>query len=201
MKLAEYYKDNVTIIDAYPGNGIWSAALHNEIKPANHVLLEPLVTAQKFLNQYIDPSKNTLKMWPEDPFRWATYENIVTEKIITPISYPRTAINPHLLFTCNLSTIQGEQLCVQFLNCVMNRNWIQKYGRVRMLLWIRYSTLIKLLAPPGSKRRGRVSVQTEACSDTRLIIDNKMADLSLDKLKHEPLEVMTKPSDIFPTVS
>lgn len=201
MKLPQYYTDNVTIIDAYPGIGIWSAALHNELKPANHVLLEPLVGSQKFLKKYIDPSKNTLKLWPEDPFRWATYENIVAQNIVTPISHPRTAINPHLLFTCNLSSVQGEQLCVQFLNCVMNRNWLQKYGRVRMLLWVRYSTVIKLLATPGSKRRGRVSVQTEACSDTRLIIGNKLTTLELDHQPHEPLEMITHSTDIFPNVS
>lgn len=191
----------MTIIDAYPGNGIWSSALYNEIKPSNHVLVEPLVGTQKFLNKFVDPSKNTWKVWPEDPFRWNTYDNMITNGIYKPISHPRTAINPHLLFTCNLSSIQGEQLCVQFLNCVMNRNWLQKYGRVKMLLWVRYTTLVKLLAPPGSKRRGRVSVQTEACSDTRLVIGNDVAKVDLDPQPYEPLEMITSLEDIFPFVS
>lgn len=201
MKLPEYYKKDVTIIDGYPGTGIWSSALHNEIKPANHILLEPLVQTQKFLSKYVDPSKNTLKLFPEDPFRWGTYENIIEQGLFKPISHPKTEINPHILFTCNLSSAQGEQLCVQYLNCILNRNWLQRYGRVRMLLWVRYSTITKLMARAGTKPRARVGVQTEACSDTKVIIGNKLAVQTLDEQAEKPLMYIESPDDLHPKVS
>lgn len=203
MGLAELYKDNVTIIDAYPGVGTWSAALNNVIKPKNHILMEPLVGAGKFWKNIISTSASpSLKLFPEDPYRWDSFNALADQGLYEPASHPPTSIHPHLLFTANLTHVQGEQLVAQYIGCLLNRSWIQRFGRVRLLLWIRYSTLVKLLATPGSKRRHRIGVMTEAASESRLIIGDKTADLELDPQPVEPIAEISSPANqMFPVVS
>lgn len=202
MGLSELYKDNVTIIDAYPGVGTWSAALNNEIKPKNHILMEPLVGAGKFWKNIIkDSGSQSLKLFPEDPYRWSSFNTLIEQNLYKPESHPTTEIHPNILFTANLTHTQGEQLCAQYISCLLNRSWLQKYGRVRLLLWLRYSTLVKLLATPCSKRRHRIGVMTEASSESRLIIDNATTDLELDPQPFEPISKIEQSKQTFPSVS
>ena len=205
MGLPEFYKDHqTTILDAYPGAGIWSAALYNTLKPVNHVMLEPVVGFQKYLKPLIEDSAKeselNVHLRSEDPFRWSTFTDLAKEGVFQPRSAPRDQINPFLLYTANLTSIQGEQLCVQYLNCIMNQNWIQQYGRVRLLLWVRHTTASKLLGRAGGKHRQRVSVQTEACSDTRLVISSSHVENLVENPEQEaPFSTVAK--DMFPDVS
>ncbi|ANB14992.1 Mtf1p [Sugiyamaella lignohabitans] len=169
MGYDKFYNKNVTIIDAYPGLGVWSAALHNVIRPQNHILLEPHVNYKNFLKSLERPD-NSWRVHPEDPFRWSTFQNLVDQKLYEPRKLPRTDIHNEIIFTANLSMIQGEQLCVQYLNCVTNQSWLQQYGRVRMLLWVREPTAEKLLATKEAKARHRVSVQCESCTESRVLL-------------------------------
>lgn len=70
-----------------------------------------------------------------------------------------------------------------------------------MLLWLRYSTIVKLLAIPESKRRHRIGIMTEACSDSRLIVGNKLSDVEMDPQPHEPLEFVEDITQLYPQVS
>lgn len=172
LGLADYYRGkNTTLIDAYPGAGVWSAALNEAVQPKKHVLLEPVVTLNKYLRPLV-PELDSVTLRSEDPFRWRTFTELADAGVYTPINYPRDqpGVNPHLLYTANLTSTQGEQLCVQYLNCMLNRNWLQRYGRVRLLLWVRQSTAIKVLGLVGSKQRQRVSVQSQACAVSTVAI-------------------------------
>jgi transcription factor 1 len=175
LNLPSIYSSNVTIIDAYPGLGVWSAALHNTIRPANHILLEPHINYKSFLASLESP-QNTWRVRSEDPFRWGTFRSLSENKIYTPTKLSRREIHNQLLFTANLSMIQGEQLCVQYLNCITNHSWLQAYGRVKLLLWVREPTAAKLMAVTGTKARHRVSVQCEATTKTTAIIGEKFMD-------------------------
>lgn len=205
MGLPQYYKgQKTTIIDAYPGIGIWSAALHNTLQPEKHIMLEPVVGFQKYLRPFIEeietPSETNVQLRSEDPFRWSTFTDLANNGIISPQLAPRDQINPFLIYTANLTSIQGEQLCVQYLNCIMNQNWLQRYGRVRLLLWVRHGTASKLLGQPGGKFRQRVSVQTESCSNTRLVIGSSQVDGLVEQAEQEaPFNMSAK--DMFPEVS
>lgn len=174
----DYVGHNTTIIDAYPGAGVWSSALHEIVKPKKHILLEPAPKLVKFLEDNVTPASiasGEVVIKPEDPFRWGTFTSLVSDKVYEPIKLTdRSRINPNLLYTANLTSIQGEQLCFQYLNCVMNQSWLQNYGRVRMLFWIRHSTAQKLLARAGNKHRGRVSVQAETCTTSKLLIGSRL---------------------------
>lgn len=205
MGLHEYYKDrDTTILDAYPGAGIWSAALYNTIKPANHVMFEPVVGFQKYLNPLVAESakESDLKVQvrSEDPFRWSTFTEMAKEGVFKAKTAPRDQINPYLLYTANLTSIQGEQLCVQYLNCIMNKNWLQSYGRVRLLLWVRHSTASKVLGQVGGKYRQRVSVQAEACSKTSLVIgSSNIPNIVENPEQAAPFNTIAQ--DMFPEVS
>lgn len=204
MGLPDYYRGQpTTILDAYPGAGIWSAALYNTLKPHSHVMLEPVVGFQKYLTPLLKESAKdsdlAVQLRTEDPFRWGTFTDLASEGIFTPKSAPRDKINPFLLYTANLTSIQGEQLCVQYLNCIMNQNWLQKFGRVRLLLWVRHGTASKLLGRAGGKHRQRVSVQTEACSDAKLLIGSGHVEHIVEQRDQEaPFNAYS--TDMFPEV-
>jgi len=194
----DYAGQNTTIIDAYPGAGVWSSALHEIVKPTKHILLEPAPKLVKLLEDNVTPASlasGNVVIKPEDPFRWGTFTSLVNDKVYEPVKFTdRSRIHPNILYTANLTSIQGEQLCFQYLNCAMNQSWLQSYGRVRMLFWIRHSTAQKLLARAGSKFRGRVSVQAETCTESRLLVGSSLHDdatsdvlgAGADLLLHEP---------------
>lgn len=164
MGYDKFYSPNTTIIDAYPGLGVWSAALHNTLKPKQHIMLEPHLNYRKFLSSLCN-EKNTLQVLKPDPFRWTTFTSLIQEGIYSPEKQPRTHINNELIYTANLTRLQGEQLCTQYLNCIANQSWLQAYGRVRLLVWVRESTALKLLAPAGHRARHRVGIQREAVTE------------------------------------
>ena len=62
-----------------------------------------------------------------------------------------------------------EGLIVQWLKCAGYKNWLQRYGRVRMLLWVPCSTAVKLMAPPGVTARSKISLVRETFTDTKLV--------------------------------
>lgn len=201
LKLPSYYTDNVTIIDAYPGPGVWSAALHNTIKPKQYIAMEPNPTYRRFLDTLQQPS---FQVVASDPFRWRSFTDLVSENIYSPIKHARSrGIHPNLLVTANLSMRQGEQLCTQYINCITNQSWLESYGRVRLLLWVRSSTAIKLLLGVGHKNRSRISVQTESACKAKLIIGDKHQGtgngLKDPSIKCSP--VLVDRADFYPTGS
>lgn len=195
----KFYTENTTIIDAYAGLGVLSAALHNTIKPKKHIILEPHRNYRTFLESLCTP-KNTLQVFASDPFRWASFTSLVENGVYTPSKQPRTHIHNEILYTANLSTVQGEQLCTQYLNCIANQSWLQQYGRVRLLLCVRQSTAKKLFAQPASTARHRVSVQTESVADGLALIGAPLADKTDIASFQQPLYPAV-PSDYQPTAS
>ncbi|CAN6675116.1 mitochondrial transcription factor 1 [Trichomonascus vanleenenianus] len=193
LALPETHKSNLTVIEGYAGNGVWSAALHNTLKPANHVILEPHLKAFTFLKSLESP-ENTLKVHSIDPFRWQPYNDLVSEGVYTPVKHPRTEINPFLLFTANLSNLQGEQLAAQYLNCITNMSWLQQYGRVRMLLWVRSATAAKFLFTAGEPNRSRISIQAESSANVKLVVGDSAQEngLGYDAKLAKPLITLDK---------
>lgn len=165
---ADFYTPKTTILDAYSGAAVFSAALHNEIKPFSHILMEPYPSYAPLLTHLSDPPR----IIPEtaDPFRWSTFQNLVDQNKFSPVKHDRTKIHNELLFTANLLHAQGEQLVTQYINCISNQSWLLKYGRVRLLLWMRSSTAEKLLAGPSERYRRRLACQREACCDARVVL-------------------------------
>jgi transcription factor 1 len=192
LGLATSHK-NAAIIDTYPGIGVWSAAVHNAIEPKKHIMLEPYKQYHDYLVNLESPPDNTLQVLREDPYRWTTFSDLVNNKLWQPQEHTRKEIHPDILYLANLTGQHGEQLCMQYLNCVMNQSWLQRYGRVRMLFWIREDTALKLLARPGDRARHRATVQAEASADIELVASVPEASL----LTRTPLMELSS-SDFFP---
>lgn len=181
--LKSEYGSDLTIIDAYPGPGVFSSALNNYLNPKKHILIEPVPKFRKLYEKFENKSVATDS---RDPFRWQTFLDIFKNKSL--IEDPTKLNTNNLLYTCNLTNLQGEQLVNQYLNCVMNQNWIQKYGRIKMLLLLEKSTVLKLLAEKNEKARNRTSVQCQTFTDSKILYDNfdSQKDIWKYKVKSVP---------------
>lgn len=158
-------------------------------------MMEPHLQYYNHLERLQGP-ENGLNVVSSDPFRWRSFLELEHQKAFEPISHPREdGINPHLLFTANLSSMQGEQLCTQYLNCITNHSWLQKYGRVRCLLWVKPATAMKLLFNVGDIYRSRVSVQTEACTDISLLLRTEKDE---GLARHKSLLTASSKNDYYP---
>ncbi|KAK9470290.1 S-adenosyl-L-methionine-dependent methyltransferase [Dipodascopsis tothii] len=163
------YSNDLTIIDGYPGVGLWSRTLNQALQPKKHVCLEVFRSYYQWLETYNSDliANGQMSLVPHDPFKWTSYLDIVKEGLVSPPTVPLNRVHDSLLFTMNLTSVQGDQLLGQFLGCIGNRNWIQKYGRVRMLLWVRPTLAQKVLAQVGDVSRNKTSVLASAYADVR----------------------------------
>ena len=192
----DFYKD-ATIVDAYPGIGVFSAALYNALKPKKHILLEPFPNYHKYLSTWNAPG---LILDKSDPFRWATFSGLEKSGVIDVDVQPRVQVHDKLLFYTTLTHLQGLQLMIQYINCIFNQSWLQKYGRVRILAWVRVSSAERLLSGPNELFRHRQAVNRESCCDARLVIHNRVDSPpsqsgSYPKLLTNPL-VLSSQNDI-----
>lgn len=173
------FRERPFIIDAYPGTAVFSAALHNTLRPSKHILVEPFTSFQPWLNHL---ANETIEVNSDDPFRWGTFTNLVKAHRSLIDTQDRSKIHDQLLYVANLTHRQGEQLVAQYLNCASNQSWLQSFGRVRMLLWMRSSVAEKLLAGPGEDFRHRIGTQRESCCDARVVFHVPQAK----KIKNYP---------------
>ncbi|KIX00778.1 uncharacterized protein Z518_09843 [Rhinocladiella mackenziei CBS 650.93] len=138
------------LIDIYPGEGLWSRALHAILKPRRHVLVEPALSTYSvhldtllspkgtpyrhtnLLEEAFDPTQKMLSKYDTD-------HDEASGKI------PR--LNPSLLITANLSgaplriaNYTGTQSRKFFDDLYLSlwkiRGNIHRYGLVRVLAWV-----------------------------------------------------------------
>lgn len=149
--LAAY--ENCDIIDVNPGVGLWSAELHTALKPRSHLLLEP---EDKLYHPFLDPllkKRNSKYHYaPLDGYDFTTYHRIWHEDLL---GVPQTSIsdasplNPSrdsLLLVANLSRYNSSLrkgvvhnpgfVIQQLINATWTRKMFQRYGLVRMLVWM-----------------------------------------------------------------
>lgn len=135
--LADYYQKspNLTIVDGYAGYGWFSAALYNTLRPKRHHLLEPSKYGVEPMKRLVAEDPEVFRYSDQDPFQWKAYHHIYKE---IPKGYKPNPSEPSrdFLFVANLAYIGGESLAYQYLLTILHRNWLQRYGRVRMLLWM-----------------------------------------------------------------
>lgn len=105
-----------------------------------------------------------------DPYDWSTYSNLIDEeRIFVPEVQSSDHINDKFLTVANVTGEGSEGLIMQWLSCIGNKNWLYRFGKVKMLLWMPSTTARKLLARPGMHSRSKCSVVREAFTDTKLI--------------------------------
>lgn len=80
-------------------------------------------------------------------------------------------MNTDIIFTANLSMagVEGERLLAQFLTCCALGQWVQKFGRVRFLVWVQDAVRDRYL-PRGIGGRNRAAVMAETVADIQEVV-------------------------------
>jgi len=172
--------ENCDIIDINPGVGLWSAKLHEHLKPRSHILVEPL-------EEYYRPFLEPLLSQPDSKYRLAdikglalnSYETIL-ERGVLPFQRPLSptasdSANNSLLLVANLGypprlahqlrITQTQTWVHRFLRMVRNQSGFHAYGLVRLLLWV-LDEEKSVILPRSVGNRQKLAVEIEICSAT-----------------------------------
>ncbi|PVH72994.1 S-adenosyl-L-methionine-dependent methyltransferase [Cadophora sp. DSE1049] len=160
------------IIDINPGVGVWSSKLHDFLKPRTHILLEPDIRlCGPLLEPLVKAPDSTYKLVPRSGLVWGHLESVLNEdQLPHQIAYPRDdprleERNDTLLVTANLGyhpkkpykgfSSLAQMVIYQFMGSIKAHSLFQKYGLVRMLVWIndeeRHNIVPRTMA---SRRKG-----------------------------------------------
>lgn len=173
---SQYRSKNLQILDIYAGPSLQSLIVNEELCPKTQVLMDD---RKKFVELYQDVYRNHPSIVPynQNPYKWESFLELTDkDQLITPEFQKRDHIHDKFLITANLTNKKGEQLFVQYLQCVANQNWLQRFGLVKMLVWIPQTTARKLFSPFSTKDRNRITLLSEAVTDTRLIATSDLSE-------------------------
>ncbi|EHK23753.1 uncharacterized protein TRIVIDRAFT_115030, partial [Trichoderma virens Gv29-8] len=164
------------LIDLNPGTGVWSRKLHDFLEPRNHIMMD--LDAELYSPFLKDlTSKENVQLLPKSGIVWKNlFEMIQTklshqEALSNGEGEPRR--NDTLLVTANLSSYPKKaflgfdsistMVMYQFMSSIKSSSLFQKYGLVRMLLWVNDDEKRRLI-PKSLNRRKRGSFEAElAC--------------------------------------
>lgn len=168
LQLESHYDFKYTkVLDMFPGPAQFATVFINRYKPFQYTLMEDRPAFVKFIKEQYNDQMHLLQ---DDPYKWSSFLKIIDEnKQFVPETQGRDRIHDRFLVHANLTNPQYEALVMQWLACIGNRNWIHRFGRVKMLLWVPTKVAYKLLAAPGSTARSKCSLVTEAFSDSRIV--------------------------------
>lgn len=179
-ELSKKYPDSkgkLDIIDVFSGYGLFSTMLNYELKPRNHIIMEANKDNKTvwqnrlaFLESTTSNAEN-FRLYDLDGYSWDSFDKIIKQdKVIEPKTIPYPEIHDELLIVGNLTSSKfGESLFAQWIQCCAFQNWLQRYGRVRMLLFVRESSTLKLLAGPRFPRRKRAALRRDMFTELKLL--------------------------------
>lgn len=180
LRLENTYRDTsqLKVLDLYPGPGQFSSIFYNRLKPKQHVLMESRAAFLQHLRNEFD--NTPLQVIEKDPYDWSSYVDLIDRtKVLEIEKQSLEHINDRFLTLANLTNPAHEGLLMQWYACIGNRNWLQRFGRVKMLLWVPTSSAAKLLATPGSVPRSKCSVVRETLTETKLVAISDTEELKL----------------------
>ncbi|KAH8904496.1 S-adenosyl-L-methionine-dependent methyltransferase [Coniochaeta sp. PMI_546] len=166
------------IVDLYPGAGLWSRKLHDTLQPRSHILLEP---DADLYAPFLEPltSRPNVTLLPKSGIVWTELNEVLTKEHLPHQveRNPRTETpqrNDTLLVTANLSFFPKKKyqsfanvtqlLLYQFINSIRSGTLFQKYGLVRMLIWVGEEEKSAVM-PRTIQRRKRLSIDAEMSTD------------------------------------
>ncbi|GFP54684.1 hypothetical protein TASIC1_0004030800 [Trichoderma asperellum] len=160
------------LIDLNPGAGVWSRKLHNFLEPRNHIMMD--LDAELYSPFLKDlTSRENVQLIPKSGIVWKD----LFEMVETNLSHQQALSagaeptrNDTLLVTANLSTFpkksflgfdsMSTMVMYQFMSSIKSSSLFQKYGLVRMLLWVNDEEKRRLI-PKSLNRRKRGSFEAE----------------------------------------
>jgi mitochondrial transcription factor 1 len=153
-----------------PGAGIWSEKLHDFLKPRAHILLEPdQAKYQVLLQPLLNTPGSTYKLIPKSGVVWGHLEKILSKHHL-PHQEPFERGDPRLeqrndslIFIANLGYVQkrgyggfssvANLVLYQLMSAIRAHSLFQRYGQVRMLIWIENGERDTILPRTISLRR------------------------------------------------
>lgn len=169
LNLGNYYKHNTKVLDVYSTNGLFSSGIYNSILPEQYIMMENRHEFRDFLLEYKESQAepNNLQLRDLDPYSWKSFIEITDNtKLLQPGFQSRDHVHTEFLLA---GSCTNEGLLMQWLACLGNQNWIQRFGNVKMLLWVPNSSAIKIMATPGANSRAKCSLTRETFSNTKII--------------------------------
>lgn len=170
-----------------PGPSIWSAAINERLKPRSHILLEPEVKFKPVMAEFTASHPGSYWL-PLNGYDWTTYLKLFAPdppRPPWPVDHsfppfdplfvpPEDGINTDIIFTGNLSMSDsgGDRLLAQFLTCCALGQWVQKFGRVRFLVWTQDALRDRYL-PRGIGGRNRAAVTAETVADVQVVVSGQ----------------------------
>ena len=165
------------IVDVFSGYGMFSTMLNYELKPSTHVIIEDNhdnveIWKRRIKHlESINGNKENFILYPQNGYNWSTYQDLIDrDKVIEPREKDRSNIHDELLIVGNLTTQKfGESLLAQWIMCSVYQNWLQKYGRVRIVCFVPDTTAQKFMSGCHFPKRNKSAIKREAFSDTKLV--------------------------------
>lgn len=163
------------IVDANPGYGLFSSMLNYELQPRNHILIENkerCCIAWKKIIDHLDSLgyNHNLKLYEKDPYEWQTYTDLIQkDNLINPVKKSFDKLNDELLIIANWSGDKDESTIAQWIGCCGDRNWLMKYGKVKMIIFMPLPTARKFVALAGYKKRKRTGLKVDMFTESKLI--------------------------------
>lgn len=165
------------IVDLFPGAGLWSRKLHNAVQPRSHLLLEPDEALYTPMLKELLERPNT-KLIPKSGIVWAELSEVLNKTYLPhQVEQPTDKTperNDTLLVTANLSFYPKKKyaffdniaqlLLYQFISAIRTGSLFQKYGLVRMLIWVGDDEKNSVLSR-NIQRRKRLSVEAEISTE------------------------------------
>ncbi|KAF2144560.1 uncharacterized protein K452DRAFT_316534 [Aplosporella prunicola CBS 121167] len=187
----EQYK-NCDIIDANPGDGLWSSKIHEFLKPRRHVLLESEKQYTPFLKPLLDAPGSKYVHVPYNGSAPRSFVDVFQEGHL-PNQVPLNGDDPRinqpnttLLVLLNLTKKNAKSprtsyfLNRHLLNTLQTNAWshtgIHQYGLIRMLVWCDDYTKERLI--PKDLSGDSFSLSFQHTTDTHLIAERYPPELS-----------------------
>lgn len=167
------------LISVYPGAGLWSQALHDAVQPRSHLLLEP---DEALYTPFLEPllSRPGVRLIPKSGIIWDELNQVLTPEYlphqveISPSFDGPIPRNDTLLVSINLAMYPkrrfhtfeslSRMVLYQLISSMRSSGLFQKYGRVRMLVWIPNDEKDQLL-PRVLHHRTRLAIEGELCTE------------------------------------
>ncbi|QLL32630.1 hypothetical protein HG536_0D01520 [Torulaspora globosa] len=188
------------VLDLYPGPSQQAALFYNRYKPGQYAMMESRPDFFQHLSQEF--AESPLEIYNKDPYEWSSYVDLIDRsQAFVPEKQSLDHINDKFLCLANLTSTGHEGLLMQWYACIGNRNWIQRFGRVKMLLWVPTTAAIKLLGVPGSLSRSKCSVVREAFTETKLVATSDTKEIKQfdSSVMHANNPIIFSNKDVWPS--
>lgn len=167
------------LLDFFPGAGVWSRKLNDLLRPRSHILLEP---DEDFYRPLLEPllQRPGTKLLPESGIVWEQLNRILSpdhlphqvERRCAPEETPQR--NDTLLVTMNLAMYPkrrfrtfeslAQLVIFQIISSIRPSALFQKYGLVRILMWVSDAEKLSIL-PRTAQRRRKSAIEAELATE------------------------------------